>query len=96
MPRFEGPSDPLFARLNASIGFDRRLWPHDIEGSRAHVAALARAGILDEQERAALLAGLDEVAAELSRGEFAFEEQDEDIHMAVERRLTEIVGPVGG
>jgi argininosuccinate lyase len=96
MPRFEGPSDPLFARLNASIGFDRRLWPEDIAGSRAHVGALRRAGVLDDAERDALLGALDEVAAEFERGEFDYRDDDEDIHMAIERRLTEIAGPVGG
>ena len=49
MPRFEGPPDPLFARINASIGFDRRLWREDIEGSRAHAAGLARAGVIDRR-----------------------------------------------
>ena len=70
MARFDQPQDPLFARINASIGFDRRLWPQDVEGSRAHAAALQRAGILDGGERDALLAGLDAVAGELERGEF--------------------------
>jgi argininosuccinate lyase len=96
MARFDQPQDPLFARLNASIGFDLRLWPQDVEGSRAHVGALYRAGIVDDGEREALLAGLDAVAAELERGEFEPREDDEDVHMAIERRLTEIAGPVGG
>ena len=96
MGRFEGPPDPLFARLNASIGFDRRLWREDIKGSRAHVETLQRAGVLEAAERDALLDGLDAVAAELEAGEFEFRAGDEDIHMAVERRLTEIAGPVGG
>jgi argininosuccinate lyase len=96
MARFDQPQDPLFARFNASIGFDLRLWPHDIEGSRAHVGALRRAGIVDDAERDALLAGLGAVAAELERGEFEVRDDDEDVHMAVERRLTEIAGPVGG
>lgn len=96
MGRFEGPPDPLFARLNASIGFDRRLWPEDVKGSRAHVESLHRAGVLEAAERDALLAGLDAVAAELEAGDFDFHADDEDIHMAVERRLTEIAGPVGG
>jgi argininosuccinate lyase len=96
MARFDQPQDPLFARLNASIGFDLRLWPQDVEGSRAHVGALHRAGIVDDGEREALLAGLDAVAAELDRGEFEPREGDEDVHMAIERRLTEIAGPVGG
>jgi argininosuccinate lyase len=96
MPRFDNPPDPLFARLNASIEFDRRLWPQDIEGSRAHVHALERAGVLMADERAELERGLDAVADELERGEFAFAPDDEDIHMAIERRLTELVGPLGG
>jgi argininosuccinate lyase len=96
MGRFEGPPDPLFARLNASIGFDRRLWREDVRGSRAHVEILHRAGVLEPAERDALLEGLDVVAGELEAGEFEFRPEDEDIHMAVERRLTEIAGPVGG
>ncbi len=96
MPRFEGPPDPLFARINASIGFDRRLWREDIEGSRAHAAGLERAGVITADELAELERGLGLVAAELERGEFDFRPDDEDIHMAVERRLTELVGTVGG
>ena len=96
MPRFEGPPDPLFARINASIGFDRRLWREDIEGSRAHAAGLERAGVITDDELAELERGLGLVAAELEGGEFQVSADDEDIHMAVERRLTELVGPVGG
>jgi argininosuccinate lyase len=96
MSRFEGPKDPLFERINASIGFDRRLWPQDIEGSRAHVRALERAEVITAEERAELERGLDAVIGELERDEFPFAPDDEDIHMAIERRLTELVGPVGG
>ena len=96
MGRFERPPDPLFTRLNASLAYDRRLWPEDVAGSRAHVAGLHRAGVIDDAERSALLDGLDAVAAELEAGDFEFRADDEDIHMAVERRLTEIVGTVGG
>ncbi len=96
MARFDQPQDPLFARINASIGFDRRLWREDVQGSRVHAAGLERAGVLDAAELAELERGLDAVAAELEAGEFDFRDDDEDIHMAVERRLTEIVGPVGG
>jgi argininosuccinate lyase len=94
--RLPDPPDDLFQRLNASIGFDRRLWPQDIAGSRAHVQALRDAEVLTGEEAATLLGGLDRVAGELERGEFEFEAGDEDIHMAVERRLTELVGEVGG
>src|SRR6201999_3132392 len=73
-----------------------RLGPFDVEQSRAHARMLAATGIIGEADRDALLGGLDRVASELDAGEFPFQESDEDIHMAVERRLTEIVGPVGG
>jgi argininosuccinate lyase len=96
MSRFRDPPDPLFVRLNASIGFDRRLWRHDIAQSRAHVAMLAEAGILSEEEAELLIDGLDRVGGELEQGTFSFEPGDEDIHMAIERRLTELAGPVGG
>jgi argininosuccinate lyase len=96
MARFSQPQDPAFQRLNASIGFDWRLGPYDVEQSRAHVRMLAGCGIVSHADRDALLAALDRVEAELDAGEFEFLESDEDIHMAVERRLTEIAGPVGG
>jgi argininosuccinate lyase len=96
MSRFREPPDPVFRRLNASIGFDWRLAPYDIAQSKAHVAMLAEVGILTEPEAAELTRGLDEVGAELGRGELRFDDSDEDIHMAIERRLTELVGPVGG
>jgi argininosuccinate lyase len=94
--RFREPQDPAFQALNASIGFDRRLWPHDVAQSRAHARMLAAQGVLTDEDRDALLAGLDAVEAELRDGSFPFEPDDEDIHMAVERRLTELAGPVGG
>jgi argininosuccinate lyase len=94
--RFSEPQDPAFQRLNASIGFDRRLWPYDIQQSRAHATMLAAAGIIGPDDRDALLEGLDAVADELDAGRFPFAPDDEDIHMAIERRLTEIAGPVGG
>jgi len=94
--RFSLPPDPVFVSLNASIGFDWRLAPYDVAQSRAHATMLAATGIISESDRDELLGGLDRVAAELDAGEFAFLDSDEDIHMAVERRLTEIVGPVGG
>jgi argininosuccinate lyase len=96
MSRFAEEQDPLFRRINSSISFDRRLAPFDIEQSRAHARALQRLGVLDDDELTTLTEGLDAVAAELESGDFEVREDDEDIHMAVERRLTEIVGPVGG
>jgi argininosuccinate lyase len=94
--RFREPQDPAFQALNASIGFDRRLWPHDLAQSRAHARMLAARGVIADEDRDALLAGLDAVAVELRDGSFDFAPDDEDIHMAIERRLTEIAGPVGG
>ena len=96
MSRFAEPQHPVFRQLNASIGFDWRLGVYDVEQSRAHATMLAAAGIISETDRDALLGGLERVEEELEAGSFPFLEDDEDIHMAIERRLTEIVGPVGG
>jgi argininosuccinate lyase len=94
--RFREPQDPAFQALNASIAYDRRLWPHDIAQSRAHARMLAARGVIADEDRDALLAGLEAVEGELGDGSFPFAPEDEDIHMAIERRLTEIAGPVGG
>jgi argininosuccinate lyase len=96
MSRFSEPQDPVFARLNASLSFDRRLWPHDVAQSRAHARMLAAQGIITAEDRDGLLAALDAVEAELATGAFDFDRGDEDIHMAIERRVTEVAGPVGG
>ncbi|HXS43475.1 MAG TPA: argininosuccinate lyase [Solirubrobacteraceae bacterium] len=96
MSRFSGPQDPAFQALNASVGFDRRLWPEDLAQSRAHARMLVARSIISAQDGEALQAGLDAVEAELRDGSFAFAPADEDIHMALERRLTEHAGPVGG
>jgi argininosuccinate lyase len=96
MSRFSQPQDPVFAQLNASIGFDWRLGPYDVEQSRAHARMLAATEIISQADRDALLGALDRVEEELDAGEFAFDAGDEDIHMAIERRVTEIVGPAGG
>lgn len=96
MSRFHEPQHPDFQRLNSSVGYDRRLWPQDVAQSRAHAKMLARQGIVSEEDRDALLAGLDAVEQELAGGTFPYRPDDEDIHMAIERRMTEILGPVGG
>ncbi|MGD0198131.1 MAG: argininosuccinate lyase [Solirubrobacteraceae bacterium] len=96
MSRFSEPQHPDFQRINASLAFDRRLWPYDVEQSRAHAKMLATRGIISEADADELRRGLDAVAAELREERFQFAPQDEDIHMAIERRLTEIAGPVGG
>jgi argininosuccinate lyase len=96
MPRFASSQDAAFRALNDSISFDVRLAPYDVAQSRAHAAMLAERGIISERERDELLDGLEQVGGELSDGSFPIAEDDEDIHMAIERRLTELVGPVGG
>ncbi|MDQ2675863.1 MAG: argininosuccinate lyase, partial [Actinomycetota bacterium] len=96
MGRLDQPQDPLFKRINTSVGFDQRLWPQDIAGSIAHARALERAGVLNANELTQMIQGLEQVRAELADGSFGFEADDEDIHMAVERRLTAIVAPLGG
>ncbi|HEX6585644.1 MAG TPA: argininosuccinate lyase [Solirubrobacterales bacterium] len=96
MSRFGEEQDPLFRRINSSISFDWRLAPFDIEQSKAHARALAGLGVLDQGELAQITEGLDRVGGELEGGRFEFREDDEDIHMAIERRLTELIGPLGG
>jgi argininosuccinate lyase len=90
----EGPAEELLA-FTESLSFDRRLAPDDLAGSRAHVAMLGRVGLLADDEVAAVLAALDAVDAELADGSFAFAPSDEDIHTAIERRVTELAGPAG-
>ena len=89
-----GPSDELMA-YTVSLPFDRLLWRDDIDCSRAHVKGLAHVGILTVAECDAILDALTTVAAEMEAGTFAFVESDEDVHTAVERRVTEICGPAG-
>ena len=96
MSRFAGSQDPTFKALNDSLAFDVRLWPYDIEQSRAHASMLAARGIISSAERDQLRDGLGRIEQELADRSFAFDRGDEDIHMAIERRLTELVGPVGG
>ena len=96
MGRFRDPQDPLFRALNSSIAFDYRLAPYDLEQSLAHARMLARSGIITGDDLAALERGLDAVRREIEEDRFRVEPEDEDVHVAIERRLTEIAGPVGG
>src|SRR2546430_1659247 len=91
----ERPADALMA-FTASLEFDRRLAVDDLAGSRAHVRGLMRAGVVTEQEMGILLAALNRVEDELADGSFRFLPSDEDIHTAIERRVSEIAGPAGG
>jgi argininosuccinate lyase len=94
--RFSGQTDRLVESFSSSLAFDRRLYPYDIRGSMAHCKTMERAGVFTARETEALIRGLKAVQIELDEGRFAFAAQDEDIHMAVERRLTELIGPLGG
>ncbi len=96
MSRFGEPPDPLFQRINSSISFDWRLGPYDVEQSRAHAKALYALGVLDKGELGKLDSALEQIGKELADDRFRYEGDDEDIHMAIERRLVELVGPLGG
>ena len=94
--RFDGgPAESLMA-YTVSLPYDQQMWPDDIAGSKAHVRGLARVGLLTDAERDDVLIALDRVAGELADGSFVFVASDEDIHTAVERRVTELAGPAGG
>ncbi len=94
--RFSQPTHELVEQFTASIMFDRRLYRYDIQGSIAHCRMLAKCGIVTDQEAATIIQGLQEITGEIARGDFVFDVRWEDIHMHVERRLIEKVGPVGG
>lgn len=93
--RFAEQTDRLVEAFTRSIEVDRRLYRYDIDGSIAHCRTLTKARILTGRESAAIIRGLESVRAELERDQFKFLPEDEDIHMAIERRLTELIGPLG-
>ena len=94
--RFEGGPADVMRAINASIAVDKRLWREDIAASKAHAAMLGGQGILTADEAAEILSGLDAVAAEYAAGKLVEDPALEDIHMHVEHRLTELIGPVAG
>jgi argininosuccinate lyase len=94
--RFEGGLDPAAWELNASLPVDQRMAGQDVRGSLAWAAALVKAGVLSPQEGDQIRQGLEGIAAEFGAGLFEFKPGDEDIHTAVERRLVELIGPLGG
>jgi argininosuccinate lyase len=94
--RFSGKLNPAAWDLNASLGVDRRLAAQDVRGSLAWANALEKAGVLVERERLQIRQGLLAVGEELAGEAFVFQESDEDIHTAVERRLSELIGPLAG
>jgi argininosuccinate lyase len=94
--RFRERTDRLVEAFTRSVAVDRRLYAQDIQGSIAHCQTLAKAGVLSRRETAVIVRGLQLVQHELDRERFKFLPEDEDIHMAIERRLTELIGPLGG
>lgn len=94
--RFSQTTDALAQALNASLPVDQRLWREDIQGSAAWALALAQAQVISPAESVVLVGGLEQIYQEFAHGAFTFDPADEDIHTAIERRLTELVGPVGG
>ena len=93
--RFTAGPSVVMQEINASIGFDRKMWRQDIRGSLAHAAMLAKLGILSGEDEAAIRSGMAAIAAEINAGRFPFEEALEDIHMNIEARLTERIGDAG-
>jgi len=94
--RFAASPAEIMEEINASIDFDKRLWRHDILASKAHVAMLGATGILKPKEADEIARGLDKILAEIEGGTFVFSRALEDIHLNVESRLRELIGPVGG
>ena len=94
--RFRQQTNRLVEAFTVSVAVDRRLYSYDIQGSIAHCKALGKARVLTPSETRTIVQGLESVKTELDRGRFRFTQQDEDIHMAIERRLTALIGPLGG
>src|SRR5579884_2801697 len=94
--RFTAKPDPILEDINASIDFDRHLYRQDIAASKAHAAMLAKTGIISAQDAKKIAHGLDTILSEIESGKFAFKRALEDIHMNVESRLAELIGPAAG
>jgi argininosuccinate lyase len=88
--------DAAMERLNTSVDIDWELWQEDIAGSIAHAEGLARAGVLSNAEALSIVTGLQQIKGEIERGEFFWDRKKEDVHMNIEARLRDVVGPVGG
>ncbi len=93
--RFAGAPADIMQRINASVGFDHRLWRQDVAGSRAHAAMLAHVGIISAADQTAIDAGLAQIAGEIEAGSFAWDVALEDVHMNIEARLAERIGDPG-
>ncbi|MGB8315964.1 MAG: argininosuccinate lyase [Aestuariivirga sp.] len=94
--RFKSGPDAIMQEINASIGFDKRLYAQDVAGSKAHAAMLAQQGIISKSDAREITRGLDQVQAEIEQGTFTFSTALEDIHMNVEQRLKDIIGEPAG
>ena len=94
--RFQSATDAILEAINVSIDFDKRLGPQDVRGSLAHVAMLAETGIVAPEDAAAITRGLEQIRGEIEEGRFTFSRALEDIHMNVESRLAELIGPAAG
>jgi argininosuccinate lyase len=94
--RFAGGPAAIMRRINASIDFDRRLYAEDIAGSKAHCTMLVAQRIISAEDGAAITAGLEQIHAEIDAGNFVFREENEDIHLNIEARLAELIGPAAG
>ena len=94
--RFDTGPDTMMAAINASISFDKRLAKEDIEGSRAHAVMLAHQTIITDSDALAIQEGLLTVLSEIESGDFPFSTELEDIHMNVEARLHDLIGPAAG
>jgi argininosuccinate lyase len=93
--RFEGALDPIAAKVNASIAFDKRLLPFDVAGSIAHAQMLAAQGMVSGDDAVAIIRGLKDVQAKLESGELAWDDALEDVHMNIEARLIDEIGDAG-
>src|SRR3954468_14363383 len=93
--RLDTPASELAQKFSQSVSFDRRLYRYDIQGSIAHASALNAAGILSDDERAAIEKGLREIEREIEAGQFEWKESLEDVHMNIEAALTSRIGPAG-
>jgi argininosuccinate lyase len=94
--RFDQKPDPLMEEINASIDVDRQLYRQDIAASKAHAAMLAKKGIITAQDAGKIAHGLDTILSEIEAGKFSFKRALEDIHMNVESRLADLIGPPAG
>ena len=93
--RFDQPTDAFVEAFTASVGFDQRLYKHDIEGSIAHARMLTHVGVLTEAECKSIVSGLEDILLDIERGDFAWSVSLEDVHMNIEARLTDHIGEAG-